>query len=94
MKFALRLPGPDPQREHYLAIRDVQLSLAQNARTLVSILAGLGETIQKSDDLICYIEDAEVRAQLRLMSESIHSEFWVAVTAALKLTAACQKTNA
>jgi len=77
-----------------MAIRDLQLSLAQNARTLASILAGLGETLQKSDDLICYIEDAEVRAQLRRTSESIHSEFWTTLTTVVKLTAACQKTDA
>jgi hypothetical protein len=94
VKLTPRLPGPDPQREHSMAIRDVQLSLAQNARTLMSCLASLGESLQKADSLICYINDAEVRAQLRLTSESTHLEMLNAVTKLLGLAAVCQKTNA
>ena len=93
VKFAARLPSPDPLREHRMAIQHAQLSLAQNAKTLTSILISLGETLQKSDGIICCIDDAEVRAQLQLTSKAIHSELWAALAAVIKLSAVCQKTN-
>ena len=93
VKFTLRPSGPDPQRERILAMRDVQLSLAHNAKTLISSLGTLSETLRKADGLICSVNDAEVRRRLRLTSESIQSEILDALKRVVELTAACQETN-
>lgn len=94
VKLTPRLPRCDPQREHRMAIQYAQLTLTQNAKTLISILGSLGESLQKCDGIICDIGDAEVRTQMQRTSESIHSEICNTVTKLLDLAAVCQKTEA
>lgn len=93
VEFPPRLDVPDLhlQSDQVITIRDVQASLADNARTLTSSLASLGESLQKAEALICYIDDVEVRERLRRNSASIYHEFFKAATKVLSLAAVCQK---
>ena len=94
VEFPPRPDGADIRPEQIITIQDVQVSLAQSARTLTSSLASLGESLQQADALICYIDDAGVRDRLRLTSASIYREFLKAATKTLHAAAVCQKENA
>lgn len=92
VEFAPRLVTSVPQREPAISMIDVKESLAESVRTLFSSLASLSESLQKSDILICQIDDGETRAILLHKSEQIYHE-WVRTSNELLKTASVLSTR-
>lgn len=76
LEFAARTANIDSQHEPAISTNEIQKSLAQSAWSLLSSLAILGESLQRSDSIICQIQDAQTRESLRHKSEQIY-DAWV-----------------
>jgi hypothetical protein len=71
MEFSQRRVKPEPQLDLAVQINAIQASQEETARKFAAGIEVLGNSLRDIDAIICCIDEAEAREQVRLRSKSI-----------------------